>query len=109
MTQRPAPDLQALVATHGTYADITPEAWAKFDAELEQWRTDLIKGRLFEHIPPPPKKLAAAIPSGSIIDGTPTDACWCGTRGQFGYLSNGTMLWYCKNHRRSEHWADARR
>ena len=32
------PDLQALVAAHGGYHKITPEAWAAYDRELRQWR-----------------------------------------------------------------------
>ena len=35
-----APSLQNLVERHGTYADITPEAWAEYDAAMAKWRLD---------------------------------------------------------------------
>lgn len=35
------PDLHDLIRKHGTYRDITPEAWAQYDAEVEQWKADL--------------------------------------------------------------------
>jgi hypothetical protein len=34
------PSLQELVERHGTYADITPEAWAEHDAAIVKWRLD---------------------------------------------------------------------
>jgi hypothetical protein len=34
---REGPDLQKLVAEHGGYDKITPEAWAKFDFDKAQW------------------------------------------------------------------------
>ncbi len=33
-----APDLQTLVANHGGYNKITPEAWAQFDREMEMYQ-----------------------------------------------------------------------
>jgi hypothetical protein len=32
------PDLQALVAAHGGYDKITPEAWAEYDAAMNAWQ-----------------------------------------------------------------------
>jgi hypothetical protein len=32
------PDLQALVAAHGGYDKITPEAWAAYDAAMAEWQ-----------------------------------------------------------------------
>jgi hypothetical protein len=39
MTARPPrpPDLQELVARHGGYDKITPEAWAKYDCAMADW------------------------------------------------------------------------
>jgi hypothetical protein len=34
------PDLQILVATHGSYALITTEAWAEFDNAISEWRIE---------------------------------------------------------------------
>ena len=33
--EHPAPDLQELIANHGSYDRITPEAWAAYDRELD--------------------------------------------------------------------------
>ena len=38
LAENPAPDLQELVAKHGGYNKITPEAWAAYDAAMEAWR-----------------------------------------------------------------------
>jgi hypothetical protein len=35
-----APSLQELVERHGTYADITLEAWAEYEAAMVKWRLD---------------------------------------------------------------------
>jgi hypothetical protein len=35
-----APSLQDLVERHGTYADITLEAWVEYDAAMVKWRLD---------------------------------------------------------------------
>jgi hypothetical protein len=34
----PAPDLQGLVARHGGYDKITPEAWAEYDRAMADWQ-----------------------------------------------------------------------
>jgi hypothetical protein len=34
----PPPSLQAWVAVYGTYSGIPGEAWAQFDAAMEQWQ-----------------------------------------------------------------------
>lgn len=33
------PDLQMLIAEHGGYQNITPEAWAQFDRMMKTWQT----------------------------------------------------------------------
>jgi hypothetical protein len=33
-----APDLDALVATFGSYSEISPEAWAAWDEAIEAWQ-----------------------------------------------------------------------
>jgi len=35
----PPPDLQALVAKHGSYSQVPKEAWADFDQRMEEWQT----------------------------------------------------------------------
>jgi hypothetical protein len=35
--KNPPPDLQELVAKHGGYHRITPEAWREFDQQRETW------------------------------------------------------------------------
>jgi hypothetical protein len=42
---RPSPNLQDLVARFGRYDLITPEAWARFDAEKRRWLEDVRHGR----------------------------------------------------------------
>jgi len=43
-TDRQPPDLQKLVLAHGTYDQITPEAWAEFNARMKVWRDRLAVG-----------------------------------------------------------------
>lgn len=50
---RPAPNLQDLVARHGGYDRITPEAWAQFHAETKHWMEDVRLGRA--EVAPPTK------------------------------------------------------
>jgi hypothetical protein len=38
LEKNPAPDLQQLVAKHGGYNRITPEAWAEHDRAMAQWQ-----------------------------------------------------------------------
>lgn len=38
------PDLQELIATHGGYDKIPPDAWAEYDAEVARWKADLRAG-----------------------------------------------------------------
>ena len=42
---RPSPNLQDLVARHGGYDKITPEAWAEFDLEMRCWLHDVRMGQ----------------------------------------------------------------
>ena len=41
---RPSPNLQDLVASSGGYDRITPEAWAKFQADTKKWMEDVRMG-----------------------------------------------------------------
>jgi hypothetical protein len=38
------PGLQTLVLNHGTWDRITPEAWAKFDADMAEWKRKIREG-----------------------------------------------------------------
>jgi hypothetical protein len=42
----PPPDLQQLVLDHGTYDKITPEAWARFDADMREWKAKVRYGEV---------------------------------------------------------------
>lgn len=42
---RPSPNLQDLVARSGGYDRITPEAWAKFQADTKKWMEDVRLGQ----------------------------------------------------------------
>ena len=41
---RAPPDLQALVLAHGTWDQITPEAWATYDRALAEWQAKMRHG-----------------------------------------------------------------
>ena len=43
-TARARPDLHELIRKYGTYRDITPEAWAQYDADVERWKADMRAG-----------------------------------------------------------------
>jgi hypothetical protein len=51
LKQREPPSLQQLVLDHGTYDKITPEAWAKFDAAMAEWKAKMRYGEF------PPKRI----------------------------------------------------
>jgi hypothetical protein len=42
--RREPPSLQKLVLAYGTYDRITPEAWAKFDADMAEWKAKIRAG-----------------------------------------------------------------
>ena len=42
---RPSPNLQDLLARHGGYEKITPEAWVQFDLEMRCWLMDVRMGQ----------------------------------------------------------------
>lgn len=44
---RAPPSLQDLVLAHGTYDMITSEAWAKFDSDMEVWKSRIRSGDEF--------------------------------------------------------------
>jgi hypothetical protein len=52
LKKNPPPDLQDLVAKFG-YSKITPQAWALFEAESDEWRH---RYRLRNNTPPAPPK-----------------------------------------------------
>ena len=41
---REPPSLQQLVLDHGTYDRITSDAWARFDAEMAEWKAKIRAG-----------------------------------------------------------------
>ena len=45
---RRPPDLQKLVAAYGGYDKITPEAWARHDADMARWRASMRGGTWYE-------------------------------------------------------------
>jgi hypothetical protein len=45
---REGPNLQKLVAEHGGYDKITPEAWERFEFERQQWLAWVRRGGLHE-------------------------------------------------------------
>jgi predicted NAD-dependent protein-ADP-ribosyltransferase YbiA (DUF1768 family) len=51
LKQREPPSLQQLVLDHGTDDKITPEAWAKFDADMAAWKAKIRFGEF------PPKRI----------------------------------------------------
>ena len=51
VAEREPPSLQHLVLDHGTYDKITPEAWAKFDADMKAWKEKVRFGEF------PPKRI----------------------------------------------------
>jgi hypothetical protein len=53
LKKNPEPSLQDLVAKHGGYSKITPQAWAEHDAMMDDWRQ---RYRLRNNTPPAPPK-----------------------------------------------------
>jgi hypothetical protein len=47
LREREPPDLQALVKAFGVYSAITPEAWARYDAETERYRASVRAGQFY--------------------------------------------------------------
>jgi hypothetical protein len=44
----PMPDLQKLIAAHGTYSQIPPEAWVRWDREQALWQAAMRWGANYE-------------------------------------------------------------
>lgn len=42
------PDLQALVAEHGGYGNISAEAWSRWDADMRRWQAMVRNGGLHD-------------------------------------------------------------
>jgi hypothetical protein len=98
-----APDLQALMTAHGGYNRITPEAWDKYDQELEAW-----KQRSRErHLVHKPRRDDPA--NWFPFDNDSNEACFeCGKEAHFGYHGGDRLVWFCAEHRLAVYWADAR-
>jgi hypothetical protein len=47
-SKKNGPDLGALVAAYGGYANITPEAWRRFSAQSIWWRRWIARGGLHD-------------------------------------------------------------
>jgi hypothetical protein len=56
--RRPPPDLHELIRKYGAYSQITPQAWAQYDREMERWKDDLRNGRLDVDVPSATKSTA---------------------------------------------------
>jgi len=52
----PPPDLQALVAAHGSYSAIPPEAWAKYDRDCERYRERMGSGEHWGYVQATPAR-----------------------------------------------------
>jgi len=46
--ERQPPDLQELVVAHGTYPEITEEAWQRFHRDMDQWKLALRHGDYYQ-------------------------------------------------------------
>ena len=44
LARRAPPSLHDLVLAHGTFDRITPKAWAKFDADMAEWKRKIREG-----------------------------------------------------------------
>ena len=86
----PAPDLQELVARHGGYVKIPPEAWAEYDRAMADWQ----QRRRSRHV----------VPQGLAAD--PEAACICGLAGVYmrPHKGGGRPIWRCEQHRNN--WPD---
>jgi uncharacterized protein (DUF3820 family) len=95
----PPPDLQELVAAHGGYDRIPPEAWAAHDQAMTDWQE---RRRTRFHVERIPGVASSAKHS-------PIPCRTCGGPAHFGYhdKTNGVMHWYCAEHRLAQWWAGA--
>jgi hypothetical protein len=105
LTDKP-PDLQILVAAHNGYHRITPEAWEKFDRDMEAWQSRLRE----RHHNAAAKKQADDPADWLPFDGERSqEICFeCGKPAHFGYRGGDQLVWYCQVHRLALYWADAR-
>jgi len=101
-----SPDLQAMVAAHGGYHRISPEAWEKYDRDIEAWQARTRE----RHRDAVGKKQADDPADWFPFDGDRSrEICFeCGRPGHFGYRGGDQLVWYCQEHRLALYWADAR-
>jgi hypothetical protein len=98
------PDLQALVARHGSYSNIPAAAWIAFDAEVAAWRARLARRAQWNESSADNLTRALAVASAGGVD-----RCHCGAAGEFYYNGRGRFIgWYCTAHRPAA-YADNRR
>jgi hypothetical protein len=112
------PDLQQLVESSGGYDEITPEAWARFDAGIASYhehRRIIASADCVEPAQENPRREYSSF----------EECAACFARGVFGYLKKtlaqigqltpaaaaepGDMIWFCRRHMPAQHFADARR
>jgi hypothetical protein len=84
----PAPDLQELVARHGGYDKIPPEAWAEYDRAMAEWQE------------------RRGSRSVQVADADPERLCICGRPGVHmrPRKGGGRPIWRCEEHR--DRWPD---
>lgn len=92
----PAPDLQELVARHGGYDKIPPEAWAEHDRAMADWQARR-------------RTRSAGAPSSEISNSERSDPealCICGLAGVYWRprKGGGRAIWRCEQHR--DQWPD---
>lgn|SRR5262249_21230437 len=93
----PAPDLQELVARHGGYHCIPPDAWAEYDRALAEWQERRQTRSQGDQSDIPHSDGAAADPEAICICGLPGVV----SRPRRG---GGRRIWRCEQHR--ERWPD---
>jgi hypothetical protein len=99
LRRNPPPDLQALVAHHGGYDKIPPEAWAEHDRALAEWQER--RQRRWEE--------SENLPRAEHVD--PAALCVCGLPGVYmrprkpdKHGRRGRSIWRCEQHR--DQWPD---
>lgn len=92
----PPPDLQELVARHGGYDKITPEAWAEYDRTMAEWQQRRRAYSAGSSSEPPSSEQSD--PRGAL--------CICGLAGVYmrPRKSGGRPIWRCEQHR--DRWPD---
>jgi hypothetical protein len=97
------PNLQSLVAAHGSYPEISAEAWDDHQRRVARWRDETLG--LAPVFKGDPANFYRFSPTYRRDD----EPCIvCDERAGFGYREEGKMKWFCGNHRLAQYWADAR-